>query len=162
MPDFSSPLIYAVDDDDDDRYLLQRIFTNHFAECTLRLFDNGSVLLTHLTHLIDGRLPNLIILDLEMPVFNGFEILHFLKSNEEFRHIPISILSAVQHQNDIQRCFDLGTISYLPKNQSYVQLVSGIQRLQQYWQEANRLQTDSPDSDTNLPGIFGLNGLPLN
>ncbi|WP_338874685.1 response regulator [Spirosoma sp. SC4-14] len=162
MPDYSSPLIYAVDDDDDDRYLIQRIFTTHFKECTLRLFESGAVLLTYLTHLIDGQLPDFIILDLEMPVFSGFEILHFLKSNEEFRHIPISILSAVHHKNDIQRCFDLGTTSYLTKNQSYIQLVSSIQKLQPYWQETHRLKTEMPNAATDLPGIFGRNGLPLN
>ena len=143
MPQFSRPLIYAVDDDEDDRYLLQQIFSEHFKECTLRLFDNGANLLTHLTHKLDGRLPDLIILDLEMPVFSGIELLRFLKENEAFRGIPVSILSAMHHKTHIERCYELGTTSYMSKEQSYVQLVSSIQHLQHHWSEAQTLTVRS-------------------
>ncbi|GAB3890155.1 response regulator [Spirosoma agri] len=162
MPDFSRPLIYAVDDDEDDRYLLQRIFSEHFKECTLRLFDNGSNLLTHLTHQLDGRLPDLIILDLEMPVFNGIELLRFLKENEAFRGIPVSILSAMHHKQHIERCYELGTTSYVSKEQSYVQLVSSIQHLQHHWSENQALKIKSRVLCPDMKKLIDSTALSLN
>ncbi|MCK8491323.1 MULTISPECIES: response regulator [Spirosoma] len=162
MSNFSNPLIYAVDDDEDDRYLLQCIFAEHFKECNLRVFENGSVLLTHLTHQLDGRLPDLILLDLEMPVFSGFDILRFLKCNEEYRSIPISILSALHNRDHIERCYELGTTSYLDKTQSYIQLVSSIQHLQHHWSETQTLKNKVGKKPQNLQKIFDLKQIPLN
>jgi CheY-like chemotaxis protein len=127
------PLIYAVDDDVDDRYLLANIFSRHFQECTLRQFEEGASLLTHLTHRLDGRLPDLIILDLHMPLFNGFELLRHLKMNDCFRSIPIVVLSACEQQENIEQGYSLGTISYISKVQPYSQLVTDISYLEQYW-----------------------------
>jgi CheY-like chemotaxis protein len=162
MLDFFSPLIYAVDDDEDDRYLLEHIFTDHFKECNLRVFDNGAALLTHLTHQLDGRLPDMIILDLEMPVFSGFELLHFLKQNDDFSLIPVSILSATLHKEHIDRCFELGSSKCLSKSQSYIELVSSIQQLQQYWSEALFLKKRTRKQYPRLLEVIDLESLSLN
>lgn len=133
------PLIYAVDDDEDDRYLLQTVFSKHFPECTLRQFEDGAGLLVQLTHRLDGQLPDLIILDLQMPLFSGFELLRYLREDDCFSSIPIVILSACQHPENIKRGYTLGMISYINKAQPYRQLVSAIRCLEDYWSPENQL-----------------------
>lgn len=130
------PLIYVVDDDEDDRYLLQTIFYKYYSTCQLRSFENGSGLITQLTHRLDNRLPNLIILDLEMPVFNGFELLRYLKQDSVYRSIPVAVVSGSQHSEQINRCYELGTATYVSKSSKYTQLVANIGYLQQYWLRA--------------------------
>ena len=136
MTKHSTPLIYLVDDDDDDRYLLQTIFTKHFGSCVVRSFDTGSSLITQLTHKLDGRLPDLIILDLEMPVFNGFELLHYLKNDSTYQSIPVAVMSGSQHHEHRDRCYALGTTTFLTKTINYSQLVSRLGNLQQIWSQA--------------------------
>lgn len=140
-----TPLIYLVDDDEDDRELLRDVFTNHFKHCTVRTFDNGSGLLAQLTHQLDGRLPDLIILDLDMPIFSGFELLHYLKQDSVYRSIPVVILSGSQHTEHIDRCYALGTTEYMTKTIDYTQLVSSVFDLQRYWSQ--RDSTSQPISN---------------
>lgn len=162
MPDFLSPLIYAVDDDEDDRYLLQRIFSEHFKQCTLRTFDNGAALLTQLTHQLDGRLPDQIILDLKMPIFSGFELLRFLKQNDTFCRIPISILSGLHYDDHGEQCIELGITSYLNKTQSYIQLVANIRHLQHQWTEARFPKSRLPNKVVKVCSGIDLEKLSIN
>jgi CheY-like chemotaxis protein len=149
----TNPLIYAVDNDENERSLLKAAFDHHFTECTLRLFTNGADLLVHLTHQLDRRLPDLIILDLELPIFSGFELLHILKNNEDFRLIPVYILSAIRHTDSIQRCHELGSSNFLYKDKGRAQLISCIQRLQAIWLDSQEKVT-SPIKPSLMPSNF--------
>ncbi len=133
MSNNSSPLVYVVDDDDDDRYLLQAIFEKHHRQCRVRCFENGAALLTQLTHRLDGRLPDLIILDLNMPVLGGLELLQYLRQDSAYGVIPVAVRSGSQHRQHIDRCQALRAAAYLPKTLAYGQLVRHIAALQVYW-----------------------------
>lgn len=153
-----TPLIYLVDDDEDDRELLKNVFVSHFKHCAVRTFDNGSGLLAHLTHQLDGRLPDLIILDLDMPIFSGFELLHYLKQDSVYGSIPIVILSGSQHTEHINRCYDLGTTEYMSKTIDYTQLVSSVFDLQRYWVQQDSASSTIPETTKYQPSsrIEGL------
>ncbi len=59
--------------------------------------------------------PNLVFLDLHMPVLDGFEICKTLKTNPETSHIPIIIITASTRKEDLTKAFDLGADDYLTK-----------------------------------------------
>ncbi|QJW89651.1 response regulator [Spirosoma taeanense] len=122
MFDIPNPLIYAVDDDPDDCVLLQQVFSSRHSDCQLRCLDDGSQLLIWLTHRLDGRLPDLILLDLHMPVLNGFDVLRLLKQDDVFSRIPIVVISSSDHDNDLKRCEELGGVAFITKSGSYRQL----------------------------------------
>lgn len=156
----STPLIYLVDDDDDDRYLLQTIFDNHHSACSVRVFTSGADLLTHLTHQLDGRLPDLIIMDLHMPIFNGFELLSRLKQNHDYKGIPVAILSDSDANEHRDRCYQLGTNEFLTKTFSVAKMAAEIQHLEQYWLQKGQRRTGSKAS--TLAKLFDFDHLPLN
>jgi len=62
--------------------------------------------------------PNLILLDLLLPVLNGFEILEKLKKNPETSNIPVIILSNLSQKEDIEKAKSLGAIDYIVKSET--------------------------------------------
>jgi two-component system chemotaxis response regulator CheY len=69
---------------------------------------------------------DLILLDWHMPVMSGIEMLEVLKSDGNYRHIPISMVTVELERDEIQKAFDMGATNYLVKPFSKVNLVSKI------------------------------------
>ncbi|MCM8541484.1 MAG: response regulator [Lentisphaeraceae bacterium] len=64
---------------------------------------------------IESRIPSLILLDVMMPVMNGFEVCEKIKKNEKTRHIPILMLSGLSDEEDIAKGLNLGADDFLSK-----------------------------------------------
>ncbi len=65
--------------------------------------------------LAQKEIPNLILLDLNLPKMNGFEVLEALKKDENTKDIPVIVLTNYAQKDDIDKCLDLGADSYLIK-----------------------------------------------
>lgn len=61
------------------------------------------------------EMPDLILLDLNLPEMNGFEVLENLKNHEQTKNIPVLVLTNYSQKEDIDRCFKLGAADYLIK-----------------------------------------------
>ena len=64
---------------------------------------------------IIARKPDLILLDLKMPIMDGFEVLSTVRSKQEFNDIKIIVLSALNSNEDIVRAYNLGANDFLTK-----------------------------------------------
>ena len=73
--------------------------------------SNGKIALD----VIGSDAPDLILLDIMMPVMDGFEVLSSLKSNQKHQHIPVIVISAMSDMQSIVRGIKLGAEDYLPK-----------------------------------------------
>ncbi len=62
-----------------------------------------------------GRLPDLVLLDVRMPGINGLETLHSIKSDPRLQHIPVIMLSSSTHDEDILRSYAEQAHAYLTK-----------------------------------------------
>lgn len=60
--------------------------------------------------------PDIMILDLMLPVKDGFEVLSELKSNEVFKDIPVIVLSALSKDENLERALALGAVGYFVKS----------------------------------------------
>ncbi|UFH56364.1 PleD family two-component system response regulator [Spirosoma sp. KNUC1025] len=127
MSDFSIPLIYVVDDDPDEHLLLRIVFARQFRQIRLKFLSSGNELFTRLTHELDGQLPDLILLDLHMPIHNGYEILQLLKNNKDWQSIPVAVRTAFAGSTSIHRCDTLGSDIVLDKGYSHQRLTNWIQ-----------------------------------
>ena len=65
--------------------------------------------------LAEERVPDVIILDIMMPVMDGYEVLARLRANEVTKHIKVVMLSALSDSKDIKNAMDLGADEYLTK-----------------------------------------------
>ncbi|WP_046743374.1 response regulator [Kordia zhangzhouensis] len=79
------------------------------------------------------NLPDIILLDLNMPKINGIEFLSILKSNPDLRHIPTIILTTSDNRKDILECYRIGISGYILKPLKYEEYVSKIDITLSYW-----------------------------
>lgn len=129
MLTLTQPLIYVVEDDEDDNYLLRTIFEEHQGDYKVCFLQDGSELLTRLTHKLDGKLPDLILMDLQMPIFSGYDLIYLLKRDTTLKNIPITVLTASDHEDIVSRCYALGAESFISKIKGYQQLAHSIHTL---------------------------------
>ncbi len=107
MPE--KPLILIVDDLDRNRNLLQQ-YINDLGYQTA-LANNGLEALA----LIKDHPPDLILLDMKMPIMDGYETLDQLKSDSKFLHIPVIMISAYGELENVIPCIKRGAVDYLTK-----------------------------------------------
>ena len=84
-------------------------------------------------------LPHLILLDLNMPRMNGFELLQRLKCDSEFRRIPVVVLTTSSATEDVRKAYDLHANSYVCKPGDYRTFEKWLATLEEFWFQVNRL-----------------------
>jgi CheY-like chemotaxis protein len=84
------------------------------------------------------ELPHFTLLDLNMPVMNGFEFLKEIKKNEHFKSIPVIIHTTSFSTVDVQKCEELGVAGYFVKELDMVKYKSNIKLIADYWSESKR------------------------
>ncbi|MDP5081948.1 MAG: response regulator [Winogradskyella sp.] len=79
------------------------------------------------------NLPDIILLDLNMPKINGIEFLKILKADDRLKYIPTIILTTSNNQRDLLECYKIGVAGYVLKPLKYEDYVSKIEKLLAYW-----------------------------
>jgi len=101
--------ILVIDDEITIRTLLEKFLRNLYDVTAM---GNGQEALTWLQ---SGNIPDLMIVDLEMPSMDGFEFLKQVKSSNFFRAIPILMLSGVDSSAERVRCLKAGALDFMIK-----------------------------------------------
>jgi CheY-like chemotaxis protein len=107
-------LITLADDDEDDRLFFTDAFDELKINTVVNTFKNGKELLDFLHH-PESILPNIIFLDLNMPILNGVDCLKEIKKNDKFNNIAIAIYSTSSSDQDVENTFVLGANIYIKK-----------------------------------------------
>ncbi|WP_439130566.1 response regulator [Polaribacter sp.] len=121
--------ILLVEDDHIEVMKLKRSISKEFDNYYLSTASNGKKALS----LIEKELPDLIILDLNMPDTNGNEFLSIIKGNEDYMHIPVIVLTTSNHDKDIKECYKLGIAGYIVKPLKYEEYEAKIKAVMHYW-----------------------------
>jgi len=127
------------DDDPDDQLLVSDALEEVRLGNPIDFTNNGKELFEYLnregkySHLVDQPLPGLILLDLNMPIMDGREVLAKIKQHEKFRSIPIIVLTTSKAETDIARTYDMGVNSFIMKPVSFESLVDMIKSVTDYW-----------------------------
>jgi len=79
--------------------------------------------------------PNLILLDLNLPVIDGLEVLDKIKSNTKLKRIPVIVLTTSSAERDIDRCYELGANSFIQKPVRLDAFFEAVARVKDYWFE---------------------------
>jgi len=113
-------VILADDDADDRMFLVEALqdnsFSGHLCEA-----ENGKSLLEILEYKKANPnkiLPYLIVLDLNMPLLNGFEVLKILKNDNDLNKIPVVVLTSSSRKEDENICKNAGCLRYIRKPHS--------------------------------------------
>jgi CheY-like chemotaxis protein len=104
--------ILLADDDDDDRLLFTDVFNEVSRETKLMFAHNGE----HLMNLLhSGTLPDILFLDLNMPLKNGIECLDEIRGDRKLRELPVVVFSTSSHPGTINRMYEIGAHLYIRK-----------------------------------------------
>ena len=80
-----------------------------------------------------ANIPDIILLDLNMPKISGIEFLKILKANDDLKHIPTIILTTSNNQKDLLECYRTGMSGYVLKPLKYEDYVKKIEIVLDYW-----------------------------
>jgi CheY-like chemotaxis protein len=135
------PGLLIVEDDDNDRFLIQRAFVRLNVGYRIQPVKGGHEALA----LIRGEgiyadrktypFPSFILTDLKMPEGDGFEVLSYLKQHPEFQIVPMVMLSGSDDPDDVRQAYLLGASSFIVKPHGVDELEGIVQRLHYYWSE---------------------------
>ena len=112
MVENNLPLIYVIDDDHDDFYFLNRILLKRFPHLEIQHFPRPDVFRDQMKTITK---PSAIILDINMPIMNGFEVINIIKKSDEWAKIPVLFLSTADDTKYKEKAFSLGAVNYLVK-----------------------------------------------
>lgn len=118
--------ILLIDDDIDDQGFFREALKQSYPGITCDIADTA---IDALSKLKQNVTYNLIFLDLNMPKMDGFQFLEIVKADEQYRLIPIVILSTSSRMNDIERCKQLGAASFYTKEASFTMLLNMMKQV---------------------------------
>lgn len=112
--------ILLADDDEDDRDIFINVLTEVSDSVHITVARNGQDALDTLS--TTNELPDIIFLDLNMPVMGGADCLRMLKANPRLKDIPVFIYSTSSNHEHVEETFTGGASLYIPKPESYTGL----------------------------------------
>jgi CheY-like chemotaxis protein len=123
------PLILLVEDDENDALIAKRALHKAGVACPVTHLRDGEQAINYLSgyppHEDRGLhpLPSLILLDLKMPKFTGFDVLTWLQSKPDLAKIPVIVLTGSIHPEDRKEAQRLGAVGYEVKPVEFEQIV---------------------------------------
>jgi len=124
--------ILLVEDDHVDIMTIKRAFKDLKITNPVNVCENGLEALDFLRN-PQKQFPGVILLDLNMPKMNGIEFLQEIKDDEQFKSIPVVVLTTSKEEQDKVESFKLGVAGYMIKPVDYLQFVEIIRTIHLYW-----------------------------
>jgi CheY-like chemotaxis protein len=134
--------ILVAEDDADDRVLLADAFAESGVVVSLDFVSDGVELMQRLALRdadVNLGLPDLLLLDLNMPRMDGREALRAIREHQRLRHLPVIILTTSKAELDIRVSYQLGANSYVTKPRRFDELIAVLRSLERYWMDIARL-----------------------
>ena len=134
-------VVLLVDDSEADQEIVQRALEDGKMECTLLLANHGEEALQLLRHegpftdKIKYPKPDLILLDINMPVMDGRSTLKAIREDEALKRLPVIMLTTSNYDKDVIDSYNLGVNAFLTKPVSYYEFVDKIAGLETFWFE---------------------------
>ncbi|MEM7673706.1 MAG: response regulator [Verrucomicrobiota bacterium] len=135
MTESKNPIkVILVDDSEDDVLMMTEALRDSPPLKLTRVYGNGRDTLHFLkNNLHDDDFPNILLLDINMPKMNGFDVLSSLKEHAVLRQLPVILLTTSNRHEDVTMAYELGANSYIQKPFEYETLVETMQKLADYW-----------------------------
>ena len=135
--------ILVAEDDPTDAYFFQRAFKRAGIPVVLHFVRDGQEVIDYLQG--EGQfanraahpLPQLVLLDLNMPRLDGFEVLEWVRKQPGFNGLQVVIFSSSDEPRNINGAYDLGANWYLVKPHSMEELNALVGRFKKFWLEGD-------------------------
>jgi DNA-binding response OmpR family regulator len=137
MPPLST--ILYVEDEENDALLMQIAFQRAAIAASLHIVSDGRQAIDYLSRQLGpaGRasrpVPGLVLLDLNLPVLNGFQVLEWVRAQAALAELPVVIFSSSSDPKDQQRASDLGANGYMVKPVDMSRMRETVRFLERKW-----------------------------
>jgi len=128
--------ILLVEDNEGDILLTMEAFKEMKIKNTVTVVKDGVEAIDFLKKRSEAEgqtLPDLILLDINMPKLNGIEVLEFIKKDEKFRKIPVVMLTTSSSQADISACYDKFANCYITKPLDFGKFMDVVEAIESFW-----------------------------
>jgi len=129
-------VVLMADDDEEDCFLAKEAFEASGTSVIFRCLQDGVEVMDYLLDPSFSeacKLPDLILLDLNMPSKDGLKALLEIKADSSLEHIPIVILTTSEEEKDYASCMEAGADSYFTKPASFGEWVAIMKSLAKRW-----------------------------
>jgi CheY-like chemotaxis protein len=122
--------ILLVEDNPGDAQLVRMAFAEALPDARVSVAADGEAALARLS---DEGLPDLLLLDLNLPRLSGHEVLEAIKADAALRRLPVVVLSSSEAEADVTRSYELGASSHIAKPGDVDALFALVETLARYW-----------------------------
>lgn len=140
--------ILMAEDSPSDAQLAREALKNGKLNNRITVVPNGAEALDFLFKrgkYTDAPQPDLILLDINMPVRNGFEVLKEIKADEKLRRIPVVMLTTSEDEQDVLKSYDMQAACYITKPVNFERFQEIVKQLKSFWFTVVRLPTNGND-----------------
>ena len=134
--------ILLVEDNRGDVRLIQEAFKSTTARCQVVVVRDGMEAMSYLRQegeFSDSLLPDLVLLDLNLPKKDGREVLAEIKADPKLKHLPVVVLTTSLNEDDILKSYDLHVNCYIAKSRNVAQLFKIVRGIEEFWLETAAL-----------------------
>lgn len=130
--------ILLIEDNEGDEALTLRALKRHNISNPVHVARDGAEALEYLFGLPEGALPQLILLDLNLPKIGGLEVLRSVRAEPRTKRLPVVILTSSKEDRDLAEGYERGANSYIVKPVDFVQFSDAVRQLGLYWLVLNQ------------------------
>ena len=151
-PSTSKRSILMLEDDKEDRYITESFFREQGYNIHLEFVTHGHEVIEYLDRCASEQLPypDLILLDKNVPIGSGMDVLRQLKADDTYRMIPVVMISGTAFPKDVNESYRLGVSSYVLKPYSNEQTSRKISSFITYWFDTVELPETSSSAIPEL------------
>ncbi len=134
--------ILLVEDNEDDILLEQEALADAKLVNLMSVVRDGEEAMAYLRRqgvYQNARMPGLILLDINMPKKNGFEVLNEIKADPALVHIPVVMLTTSDSESDIVKSYARGACSFITKPMDFDKFREVIRQFALYWALVSRV-----------------------
>jgi CheY-like chemotaxis protein len=134
--------ILLVDDNEGDILLTKEAFEESKVKITISVAKNGKEALDFLFKrgvFTDAKKPDLILLDINMPIINGHEVLRQIKADVNLKKIPVIMLTTSSSEKDISTAYENHCNSYIKKPLEMSEFFKAALKIEEFWLQLTTL-----------------------
>ena len=135
MKSYKNKMVLLVEDNEGDIVITTELFEEIDASIIIKIARDGIEAIDFITNNIDHNLalPNLILLDINLPKKNGFEVLDFIKNNKYTQNIPVIIISTSSTEKDKKTALEKQANDIISKSSDFKDFENYIVNIYDRW-----------------------------